>query len=147
MHIDDLNEYKTSRYYVEVEFYEDRAKRNKTYYHIFQWLVIILSATVPALASMIADENRIITIIVSIILAIGTTALKTFKFQENWLNYRAVAEALKKENYYYNAGLEGYNDDDNKNELFVERVESLISREHVLWIGTHKNASIEKKED
>jgi hypothetical protein len=29
--------------------------------------------------------------------------LKAFKFQENWMNFRRVAEALKHEEYYYEA--------------------------------------------
>jgi hypothetical protein len=142
---DEFESYKAERYNIEIGYYENRAKRNKTYYHLFQWIVIVLSASVPVLASLINDKNKIITVIVSIVLAIGTTALKTFKFQENWLNFCAVAETLKKELYYYNASIEGYEERENKNGLFVERVESLISREHSLWIGRNKPSAIEKK--
>jgi hypothetical protein len=145
MNNDDIESYKVERYFSEIKYYEDRAKSNKIYYHVFQWIVIVLSASVPVLASLLETESKIITVIVSIVLAIGTTALKTFKFQENWLNFRAVAEMLKKELFYYNANIEGYEENENKNRIFVERVESLISREHSLWIGRNKPSAIEKK--
>ena len=60
------------------------------------------------------------------VLAITIAAVKTFRFQENWINYRTVAEALKKEKHYYNAGAIEYATDKNKKQLFVERVEALI---------------------
>ena len=106
--------------------------------------VIILSAVVPVLAAIISEKQKTITIVVSILLAIGTTALKTFKYQENWLNYRSVAETLKKEKYYYDAGIEGYSDEVEKNSRFVERVESLISRENTIWVSTYKQKEIKE---
>lgn len=71
-------------------------------------------------------------------LAIGTAALKTFKFQENWINYRTVSETLKKEKYFYDAGIGGYDETENAEALFVERVESMISRENSLWVTIHR---------
>jgi hypothetical protein len=121
-------------------------KNNKLYYNIFQWSVIILSAVVPVLAAIIAENQKTITIIVSILLAIGTTALKTFKYQENWLNYRSIAETLKKEKYYYDAGIEDYSNELERNARFVERVESLISRENTIWVSTYKQKEIKEGE-
>ena len=67
-------------------------------------------------------------------------ALKTFKFQENWVNYRTIVEALTKEKYYYDAGALEYATVEDKEQLFVERVEALISTESVsqMSIGTKK---------
>jgi len=143
----EFEEYLLQRYDPEIIYYEDRAARSKKLYHCFQWAVIGMSAILPALAALVPEDLKTITIAVSVLLAIGTTALKTFKFQENWLNFRAVAETLKKERHFYSAGLEGYDNDATKRSLFVDRVESLISREHILWIGAHKQNLIEKKEE
>jgi hypothetical protein len=143
----DFEKYLGDRYEVEIKYYEDRAARYKTFYNLFQWAVIILSAGVPPLAAIIPEQGKAVTIVVSVILAIGTTALKTFKLQENWLGFRAVAETLKKEKHFFAAGLEGYNDLETKQSLFVERVESLISREHSIWIGSHRQNSTQRNGD
>jgi hypothetical protein len=74
----------------------------------------------------------------SVIVAILTAALKTFKYQENWLNYRTTCETLRKEKYFYEAGLVEYASADDKEAAFVERVESLISRENTMWVSTHR---------
>ena len=75
------------------------------------------------------------------LVAISTAALKTFKYQENWISYRTTAETLKKEIHFYEATIQGYENVEDKEALFVERVESLISRENTFWLMSH-----EKKE-
>ena len=37
-------------------------------------------------------------IVTSVLVAIITASLKTFKFQENWINYRTTCETLEKRN-------------------------------------------------
>ena len=95
----------------------------------------------------IPAEFTLITVILSIILAIITAALKTFKFQEIWINYRTTAETLKKEKFHYDAGAIEYADAENKEQLFIERVEALISRENTLWIATHTKKEDKEKEE
>jgi hypothetical protein len=80
------------------------------------------------------NEKKLFLAGLGVILAIGTAGLKSFKFQENWLNYRTICETLKKERYYYDAGLSGYKEAADREALFIERVESLISRENSLWL-------------
>ena len=132
-----FEKYLKERYEPEVSWYDNRAARNKRYYQWFQWAVIIISASVPPLVALMPAWKRT-TVTLSIILAIATTALKTFKFQENWISYRTIAETLKKEKHYYDAGAIEYATAEDKKQLFVERVEALISRENTLWMTIHK---------
>ena len=145
MNSEKFNEYLTNRYSGQIQWYSNSASKNKRWYHVFQWGVIVLSAVVPVLVAYVPDEYKYLTIIVSILLAIGTAALKTFKFQENWINYRTVSETLKKEKSFYDAGLDEYGSAEDREALFVERVESLISRENSLWMVTHKQKIEEEK--
>ena len=145
MDADAFAEYLKNRYEDQITWYSDRASLNKRLYQCFQWGVIILSATVPVLVASIPKSAEWITITVSIGLAIGTAALKTFKFQENWINYRTVSETLKKEKHFLDARLDDYANSDDREALFVERVESLISRENSLWIMTHQQSDDEEK--
>ena len=138
MEEEEFENYLKERYKPEVNWYDNRAFRNKRYYQWFQWLVIIISASVPVLVVSMPDKFKWITVTLSIVLAVGTAALKTFKFQENWITYRTIAETLKKEKHYYAAGAIEYATAEDKRQLFVERVEALISRENTLWTTIHR---------
>jgi len=145
MDADKFAEYLTSRFQDQITWYNDSASRNKLLYQIFQWSVIILSATVPVLVASMPKKYQWFTIAVSIVLAIGTAALKTFRFQENWINYRTVSETLKKEKHFYDAGLDNYTNTDDREALFVERVESMISRENSMWVTMHQQKDEEER--
>lgn len=139
----NFDKYLKDRYEGQINWYETKSAKNKKYYTFFQWGVIVLSAILPVLVVLLTHELKWVTATIAAILAIGTAGLKTFKFQENWVNYRTIAETLKKERYFYEAELDDYKDTSDKESLFVERVESLISREHSLWFTKH----VEKEEE
>ena len=138
---DQFEEYLEKRYQKQIEWYNKKSSQNKRYYQWFQWIIIVISASLPGLILVIPSKWEFITVLFSAVLAIATAAVKTFRFQENWINYRAIAEALEKENHYYNAGAIEYATAKNKNQLFVERVEALISRENSLWMVVHTKKS------
>jgi hypothetical protein len=77
-----------------------------------------------------------LSLITSVLVAILATSLKTFKFEENWLIYRTTCETLKKEIHFLNAGIDEYKDSQDREAVFVKRVEALISRENTLWLTT-----------
>ncbi|WP_051531128.1 DUF4231 domain-containing protein [Clostridiisalibacter paucivorans] len=137
MNKDDFDKYLAVRYQDQIKWYSDKATHYKRLYQLFQWLVVILSAIVPVLILIVPEEKELITVGISVLLTIGTSGLKTFKFQENWINYRTISETLKKEKYFYDAGLDDYSRCEDRMSTFVERVESLISRENSMWIMTH----------
>jgi hypothetical protein len=68
--------------------------------------------------------------VISLIVAILVSSLKTFNFQENWVSYRTTAETLKKELIFFRAETGPYENVKDMKNLFVQRVESLISRRH-----------------
>ena len=142
-----IEEYIKGRYKDQINWYDKKSTRNKRLYYFFQWGVVILSAVTPVLVSSLPESLKWVTTLVTIALAIGTTALKTFKFQENWINYRTIAEGLTKEQYYMLAGIGDYKNSNDKYQLFVERVESLLSRESSLWITTHQEKKEPDKKD
>ncbi len=141
-----FEDYLTSRYQKEITYYEEHAIKNKRIYIIFQWIVIALSAVIPVLVVTLEDRYKLLIAGLGVILAIGTTGLKTFKYQETWINYRTVAETLKKEKYFFDAGLEGYDEAVNPKALFIDRVEALISREHSLWVSVQHQRKEKKKQ-
>ena len=133
---EDFQKYLKERYEDQVNWYDKKAIGNQKVYRFYQTTLIFLSAVTPVLVAI--KETRWSAIVISVLVAIGITILKTFKFQENWINYRTTCETLKKEIYLYQARIGEYKTAKTPEDLFVERVESLISRENTIWLTTHK---------
>ncbi len=143
MNKEDFQKYLKERYEDQINWYDKKSIWNQKMYRRFQWIVIVLSAITPVLVAIVAinPETKEVSwpaVGISALVAIGTTALKTFKYQENWINYRTTCETLKKEIYFYNAGVGDYGDTEDREALFVEKVEALISRENTMWLSTRQ---------
>lgn len=143
MNQEDFQKYLKERYENQTDWYDKKSIWNQKMYRRFQWAVIVLSAITPVLVAIVAirPEVKVTSwpaVVISALVAIGTTSLKTFKYQENWINYRTTCETLRKEIHFYNAGVGDYKDTDDRQTLFVERVEALISRENTMWLTAHK---------
>lgn len=144
MKSEDFESYVKARYEKEIAWYDKKANWNHAIYQIFQWLAIILSSLTAILIIIGEAWVRWLAVGVAVIVAIVTSGLKTFKYQENWINYRTTSETLRKEIYYYRASTHGYDSVGDKEALFVERVESLISRENTMWVVNHEKDENQK---
>ena len=136
MDSESFQKYLKERYEPEVNWYDKKSILNQRRYRYLQSVVIILSAITPVLVAIKVAQWP--AVVISAIVAIGTTMLKTFKYQENWIDYRTTCETLKKEIYYYTGGIGDYKETDDRESLFVERVESLISRENTMWLTAQR---------
>ena len=140
MDADSFERYLSDRYEDQTSWYQEMAARNKSRYQIFQWGIIILAAIVPVLVA-VEGAGKFggiwwLTIIASVLLAIGTAGVKTFSFQENWISYRVTAERLIQEKVFYDGKIGEYGTADDRETLFVERIETLISSENAKWMVT-----------
>jgi hypothetical protein len=127
-----FNQYVENRYQKQMDFYKSSSAKNQARYKYFQWVLIILSALTPVLAAM--DWEKIAVVIVSSIVAILTTGLKTFQYQELWVNYRATYEQLKPEIHYFTFSVGPYGASGiDKESLFVTRIEAILDKEHQGW--------------
>lgn len=139
MNDEEFKKYLKERYEEQINWYDKKAGKNQKAYKILQWGVIVLAAITPVLVAIESTSLlRFIAVISSFLVAAGTTILKAFKYQENWINYRTTCETLRKEIYYFNAGIDEYKNSDEPRRLFVKRVENLISRENTLWLAELK---------
>ena len=145
MEAEDFQKYLKERYEDQINWYDKKSMWNQTLYRYFQWSIIILAAITPVLAAVGPETNRWPAVVVAALVAIGTSLLKVFKYQENWIHYRTTCETLRKEIYFYKAGLGDYKESKDREALFVERVESLISRENTMWLTTHQPKEEQKK--
>ena len=142
----EFEKYLEERYYPQIKWYDMKAISNQNIYKIIQWIVIILAAVTPVLVAIVDVETwvRWVAVVISALVAIGTSVLKTFKYQESWINYRTTCETLRKEIYYYNASINDYGTSNDPMALFIERVETLISRENTLWLTVQKKKTDNK---
>jgi hypothetical protein len=142
----NFSKYIEDRYFDQINWYDGKAQENQTKYRRLQWTLIILAAMTPALIEL--DLNELIgsgfghlATVTSVVVAILTAAMKTFKYQENWINYRTTCETLRKEKYFYDGGIGEYRSAANAEAIFIERVESVIARENTLWLSAKKPES------
>jgi hypothetical protein len=144
MQSSEFEKYVEGRYRDQVRWYDTRAIRNKRFYVRMQWSLVALAALTPVLVTMhlttLSDQYFVkwLPVVTSVAVAILASALKTFRFQENWANYRTTCETLRKEIHLYHAAAGLYANVRDPEGMFVERVEALISRENTLWFTTCK---------
>ena len=137
--------YLKERYYDQINWYDRKSLTNKKWYERLQFALIIFSALTPVLIAISMQPSieswwlRWSPIITSVIVSMLTGVIKTFKFQENLLNYRTICETLRKEIHFFEADIGDYKDVENKYALFIEKVENLISRENTLWTNIVKD--------
>ena len=150
----EFKSYIDGRYQDQVDWYGVKAGVNQRIYHQMQWTIIILAAVTPVLVVFVLDKDlptglSHLPAVTSAVVAILTAAMKTFKYQENWISYRTTCESLRKEKHFYDADLGDYQGgaDANKRAAFVNRVESLISRENSVWLTTQKTEGQAKSEE
>ena len=139
-----FNEYVETRYKDQLNYYSKASAKNQKRYKQFQWVLIVLSASTPILAAFNPQQMQVPVIIISALVAVLTAGLKTFQYQELWINYRATNELLKPEIHYYHFRVGPYAEEGiDKETLFVSRVESILDKEHVNWPAAKKLAQEE----
>ena len=105
-----------------------------------------LALTIPFLAGYVPMFNEPITLVIGLssILVAGIASILTlYKFQENWIEYRTLSEALKYEKFLYLTKAGIYKNSGTFPD-FVERIEGILSKENAKWSA--QNTS-EKQEE
>ncbi len=136
-----FDNYLKERYNDQMKWYASKARFSKGRYQTMQLLIIIFSVITPVLIGFNYLTFRYISIILTVLIAIFSGALKLYKYNENWMNYRTTRENLKKEKYYYDFKISEYSLANDPEGLFVKRVEGLISGENVYWVSTQETKS------
>lgn len=138
---DEMN-YIKQRLDPQIEWYSKRATENKTKYHVYQVVLIIVGVLIPVVnvIDYAPVETRVISAILGGIVVGITGMLQLKKHHENWIMYRSTEEALKEEKYTYlhSAGAYSELNDAERRKMLVEKSESIISNQNVIFFVTHK---------
>lgn len=136
--IDDatFKEYVDVHYQGYIKQYNRMASNARLTYVFIQWGLIIFSALTPILIVAGGEVERWSAAGISVLVAVGTAAMNTFKYQDNWINYRTICEALRREIHLFRARVPPYREPGDHRALFAERVEAIIFQENILWRTT-----------
>ncbi|ART74886.1 hypothetical protein B4U37_01965 [Sutcliffiella horikoshii] len=128
-------EYLIERLEDQISWYDKKSGQAQRYYKWMKRLVIIISASIPLFVGFIAEAKVWATIVgtLGVIIAGIEGWLSLSKYHENWIEYRSICETLKHEKYMFLTKTGVYNGIEDPFKYFVERVESIISKENVNW--------------
>ncbi len=139
-------EYLEQRLDDQINWYDKKSSANQAAYKRLRLIEIIAAASIPLLAGYSQKSEYVgLTIgVIGLIVAVLAGIVSLYRFQENWNEYRAVAESLKQEKYLYLARAEPYNGDQ-PFELLVQRVEALLKSETTGWSQAMRAAGVVDK--
>src|SRR6185503_6870617 len=92
------DEYLQTRVLDQVTWYDKKSAINKRWFLRMKIAEIVLALLIPFLTGYINDktiELKIVIGVIGIIVAAIAGLITLIKFQENWIEYRSVAESLK----------------------------------------------------
>jgi hypothetical protein len=115
----------------QLDWYDGKSAHHRVWFQRLKVLQIVAAAAIPVVAGAGAGAWITGTLGASIVVLEGVQQL--FQFQQNWLGYRATAEALKHEEFLYLSRAGPYHDAPTPKVLLAERVEDLVSQEHAAW--------------
>ena len=134
--------YIEERLEAQINWYSEKATQAKRKFLLVSVANMVAATIIPFLSGLASDSwVRISVGMIGVISATFAGLLTLFKWQENWLQFRATSEALKHEKYMFLTGCAPY-DTENRLRALVQRVESMISRENSNW-----SQYIKQKED
>ena len=134
-------DYLSDRVDDQLTYYKGAASKSKKTFNRMQILIIVLGVLVPVVVNvpknwipalpMINPEIalQLSVTIMSLIVAILTGVLNFKKYGDLWLSFRMTEELLKHEKFTFLTRSGTYSGDDAFN-VFVQKIESLISHEH-----------------
>jgi hypothetical protein len=106
-------------------------RRNDWAYKLLQLVIIVLSSLVTvalALGKFVPSfPGQVCAILGSLIVTAAAASLKIFNFQGKALHYARKYDALMREQSLYEAAADDYSETEDKSQLFVRRVEEIIS--------------------
>ena len=128
-------EYIEQRVDGQIRWYSTKSGWNQKVYKRLRVLEILCASSIPFLVSYVSTETVTLKVIVGVLgicVAVVSGVVALYNFQENWMQYRTTSESLKHEKFIFLSKVEPYNTDE-PYPLFVQRIESLISKENSSW--------------
>lgn len=130
----------------QIAWYDAKSQSNQKSFKRLRVCEIVLACSLPILVGLPESTMPYATAIAGLFgvaIAILSSVLALYKFEENWIEYRNTCESLKHQRFLYMTRSEPYHDTDAFNRL-VSCVEGLISKENSNWSQTVRQKSAEQ---
>lgn len=126
------------------KWHSAKATTNKNHYYFTETIALVAGASIPVINVLdILPDGRTLQFLsaaLAAMIVISVGIAKLFKFQENWLNYRALAEALKREKELYIYKVGDYDrEDEQREKILIERVENLLGTTTSQFVSIHRS--------
>ncbi|NRA54882.1 MAG: DUF4231 domain-containing protein [Gammaproteobacteria bacterium] len=127
-------QYTNKRVDDQIAFYDTKSKSSQSMYKGLSVIQIISGAIIPLVSGFSDDINysEWITALLGVAVTCATALLSLCKYQERWINYRTTCETLKHLKHLFLTSSTPYKDDDSF-DIFVNDIESIISKENSDW--------------
>ena len=129
----NVEEYLKNRVDDQIHWYSIKSGKYKKYFYIACTIEIVFASGITIIsAGSHFDKISFLIPIFSLSIVIIASLLALYKFQELWISYRTTSECLKHEKYLFITSTSPYDKEDKFN-LLVKNIESIISSENRLW--------------
>jgi hypothetical protein len=122
----------------QLSWYEGTSAHHKRWFLRLKVAQIVIAASIPAAAA--AGASAAVAGVMGATIVVFEGVQQLFQFQQNWVTYRATAEALKHEKFLRAAHAGPYAGAARPDALLAERIEGLVSQEHAAWTSVQKEA-------
>ena len=122
----------------QISYYDGKSVSNQKRFKFLKILEIASAAIVPFAAGFSAPAY--VTGAFGILIVITEGLQQLNQYQQNWIRFRSTCEALREEKYLYHGGAGPYANHANPIPLLAERIERLISQEHMRWVSVLEDA-------
>lgn len=141
------DEYFKDRVDDQINWYSGKSQWNQHCFKTLRIIELTFASMIPFLVHGITTESMLLKVIVGsmgVCIAVISGLVALYKFQENWIEYRTTAETLKHEKYLFLTKSKPYDGEGCFNQ-FVDRIESLISKENTTWARAVTDKGKEEK--
>jgi hypothetical protein len=127
----------------QIAWYDNRSGRNQRAFKRLKYGEILVAAAIPVLSGFAI--SRVVPAVLGGIVLLVEAVQHLNQYQQNWITYRATAEALKHEKFLYLGKAAHYAAAADPRALLAERVEGLVSQEHAKWVSAREEPSAAAK--
>lgn len=130
-------EYLSERLDDQLAYYDRQSQKNQRAYKRTKLIKIVAASLIPLLAGSMGAVPFIEWVVgaLGLLIAVCEGLSSLHKYQENWLQYRATAEALTKERFLFLTKSKPYTDN-RAYHILVQRIEGLLAEENNQWAET-----------
>jgi hypothetical protein len=124
------------------KWHSNKANWNKNRFYVVEIITLIAGGLIPLINVLDVIPEfwlRVASASLASVIVVATGIAKLCKFQENWLNFRAVAEMLKREREFYlhEVGEYAVRSDQKRSKILVERVENILASITSQYVAIH----------